>query len=260
MLWPMVNPALLVQIGDEFSAANTFGAAVVDRSDRLRKVRKFAQPGWSNAGVSVGLNHNPILWQALEDAGAITLDAGHRPLFSAIEALADGEDPDAGDRPLLKTVRAAYERSWKEVLGHLKDAERPEDCPVVVLIVGRYVPEAMPGKFDRARATSFLSDALDFAASEAKKSGFRVVDLDPTIRSLAGDKKAWPLAKARDGDDVRLPRAAARLLDEEDGDEETSGGSSSKRRGAMISDLAKYLVLDERGNEAVAAEVAKALA
>lgn len=258
----MVIPTLLVQIGDEFSAANTFGAAVVDRSDRLTKVRKFAQPGWSNAGVSVGLNHNPILWQALEDAGAITLDAGHRPLFSAVEALADGEDPDAGDRPLLKTVRAAYERSWKEVLGHLKEAERPDDCPVVVLIVGRYVPDAMPGTFARERATSFLSDALDFASSEARASGFRVVDLDATIRSLAGDGKAWPLAKARDGDDVRLPRAAARLLDEDDDEEETSGGSgsSSKRRGAMISDLAKYLVLDERGNEAVAAEVAKALA
>ena len=252
----MVNPVLLVQIGDEFSAANTFGAAVVDRTPSLVRVRKFAQPGWSNSGVSVGLNHNPILWQALEDAGAITLDVGHRPLFSALEALADGEDPDAGDRPLLKTVRAAFERSWREVLDSLGDSSKPDGCKVAVLLVGRYVPDAMPGRFDRERAAAFLSDALDFAGAEAKRRGFVVVDLDPALRALAGDKKTWPLARYRDADDVPLPRLAARLLDDED----EEGTTTSKRRGAMISDLAKYLVLDERGNEAVATELARALA
>ena len=258
MLCPMVNPVLLVQIGDEFSAANTFGATVAGRSSTFTKVRRFAQPGWSNSGVSVGLNHNPILWQALEDAGAVTLDVGHRPLFSAIEALVDGEDPDAGDRPLLETVRSAYERSWKEVLDSLAESPKPATCKVVVLVVGRYVPEAMPGKFDRQRATAFLSEALDFAAAEAKRRGFDVVDLDPVIRSLAGDKKAWPLARSKHADDVPLTRMAARLLDEEE--EEASGTTTSTRRGSMISDLAKYLVLDERGNEAVAVEVAKVAA
>lgn len=257
MLSPMISPTLLVQIGDEFSAANTFGAGVVERSKDLQKVRKFAQPGWSNSGVAVGLNHNPILWQALEDAGAVTLDVGHRPLFSAIEAFAEGEDPDDGDQPLFSTVRAAYERSFREVLGALKDSTRPKDAPVLVLVVGRFVPEAMRGKFDRERATAFLAGTLDFAAKEAKKAGFLVADLDPLIRDLAGDKKAWPLAKSAGSDSVGLPRMAARLLDEDD--EEESSGSSSKRRGAMVSDLAKYLVLDERGNDAVAAEVAKAL-
>ena len=254
MLCGMINPTLLVQIGDEFSAANTFGAGVVERSKDLQKVRKFAQPGWSNSGVSVGLNHNPILWQALEDAGAVTLDVGHRPLFSAIEAFAEGEDPDSDDRPLFATVRAAYERSFKEVLGALKDSTRPQDAPVLVLLVGRFVPDAMRGKFDRQRATAFLSDALDFAGKEAKKAGFRVVDLDPVIRDLAGDKKAWPLAKSASSDNVTLPRMAARLLDDEDEE-----GGTSKRKGSMISDLAKYLVLDDRANDAVAAEVAKAL-
>ena len=254
MLWPMISPTLLVQIGDEFSAANTFGAGVVERSKDLQKVRKFAQPGWSNSGVAVGLNHNPILWQALEDAGAVTLDIGHRPLFSAIEAFAEGQDPDDGDRPLFSTVRSAYERTFKEVLGALKDSTRPKDAPVLVLVVGRFVPEAMRGTFDRDRATAFLSGALDFAGKEAKRAGFRVVDLDPVIRDLAGDKASWPLAKAASSDDVSLPRMAARLLD----DDEDEGGSS-KRKGSMISDLAKYLVLNERANEAVAAEVAKAL-
>lgn len=257
MLCDMISPSLLVQIGDEFSAANTFGAGVVERSKDLQKVRKFAQPGWSNSGVAVGLNHNPILWQALEDAGAVTLDVGHRPLFSAIEAFAEGEDPESEQRPLFETVHSAYERSFKEVLGALKDSTRPKEAPVLVLVVGRFVPEAMRGRFDRERATAFLSGALDFAAAEAKRTGFRVVDLDPVIRELAGDKKAWPLAKSANSSGTSLPRMAARLLDDEDEDD---GGGSSKRKGSMISDLAKYLVLDERANDAVAAEVAKALA
>lgn len=255
MLCDMISPTLLVQIGDEFSAANTFGAGVVERSKDLQKVRKFAQPGWSNSGVAVGLNHNPILWQALEDAGAVTLDVGHRPLFSALEAFAEGEEA-GGDRPLFETVRAAYERSFKEVLEALRDATRPQDAPVLVLVVGRFVPEAMRGKFDRERATTFLDGAFGFAAEEAKKAGFGVVDLDPVIRELAGDKKAWPLAKSASSDEASLSRMAMRLLDE---DEEEEGGSS-KRKGSMISDLAKYLVLDERANQAVAEEVAKALA
>lgn len=259
MLAGMSNHRLLVQIGDEFTAANTFGAHVVDRVDRLVKVRKFAQPGWSNSGMQVGLNHNPILQEAARNAGALTIDATHRPLFSAIEAFAEGEDPEAGDRPLFSTVRSAYERGWNEFLETLGELSLPKDTPVVVLTVGRYVPEAMPGKFDRDRATEFIGDALDFAAERARKQGFTVIDLDPVIASLAGDKKAWPLAKNQRDDDERLPRMASRLLDEDEEDEESRGGSSSKRKGAMVSALAKYLVLDERANEAVAAEVSKAL-
>lgn len=256
----MSNQGLLVQIGDEFTAANTFGAHVVQSTDRFRKVRKFAQPGWSNSGMRVGLSHNPILQQAARGAAALTIDATHRPLFSAIEAFAEGEDPEAGDRPLFETVRSAYERGWNEFLETLGELQIPKTSPVVVLTVGRFVPEAMPGKFDRARAAKFLGDALDFAGERAKKQGFSVVDLDPVIASLAGDKKAWPLAKNKKQDqDEKMPMMAARLLDDEDDEESSGGGSSSKRKGAMVSDLAKYLVLDERANEAVAAEVAKAL-
>jgi hypothetical protein len=253
----MSNQGLLVQIGDEFTAANTFGAHVVQRGDRFRKVRKFAQPGWSNSGMRVGLNHNPILQEAARSAAAVTIDATHRPLFSAIEAFAEGEDPEAGDRPLFATVRSAYERGWNEFLETLGELQIPKTSPVLVLTIGRFVPRAMPGKFDRDRAAKFLGDALDFAGELARKQGFTVVDLDPVIVDLAGDNEAWPLAKNKKQDqDEKLPMMAARRLDEDD-EEETS---SSKRKGAMVSDLAKYLVLDERANEAVAAEVAKALA